>query len=113
MDLDVYIILLIGLCLMFAMVYRFYKPKSTPEIFSDQGEFVTLNSKVATNVVFADVQKLKKTEIVKIQLSGPCLSLFNKSNHTIDIWVNEHVADQTFTEAAAIFPHAEKIVIES
>ena len=110
---DGIIIAVIGLYLTFVIGYRLFKPKKAVEVFSDKGEFVTLNTSASSNVIFADVQKLKKTDIVKIQLAGSCLSLFNKSNHAIDIWINKHMADHTFTQASTIFPHAEKIIIES
>ena len=110
---DGFIVTLIGLYVLFVIGYRLFKPKKRIEVFTDKGEFVTLNAKASSNVIFADVQKLKKTDIVKIQLAGSCLSLFNKSNHAIDIWINKHMADHTFSQASSIFPHAEKIIIES
>jgi hypothetical protein len=75
------------------------------KVLQDFGNSICVNYSVIGS------KTLPKSSVVKIQLAGNCVSLFNRSDNALDIHApRKALAHNLFVRAKKVFPHA--VVIE-
>ncbi|MCP4321325.1 MAG: hypothetical protein GY787_05650 [Alteromonadales bacterium] len=95
--------------LYFSFGSKFYEPE---KVLIDLGEevFISHLPKARLNKKYG--KTIPKSFVVKIQLAGNYVSLFNKSGNAIDIWVpKDQLAKPIFEQAIKIFKNADAVVI--
>jgi hypothetical protein len=71
------------------------------------GDFVIISANSIARDTRFFKQKIKVSAIVKVQISDCCVSLFNSSNHAIDIWLPSKKAINVVADRAVnIFKNA-------
>jgi hypothetical protein len=79
--------------------------------FAAVGEDVYIRTNARSRYFLSSGNKVRKSDIVRIQ-KNHCLTLFTKSNNTIDIRINVNDAVTIYNEAKKVFPNAEFVEIE-
>jgi len=95
--------------LYFSFSSKFYEPE---KVLIDLGEevFISHLPKARLNKKYG--KTIPKSFVVKIQLAGNCVSLFNKSGNAIDIWApKDQLAKPIFEQAKNFFKNADAVVI--
>ena len=78
------------------------------------GEFVIVSANSIARDTRFFKQKVKASSIVKVQVSDYCVSLFNSSNHAIDIWLpNKEAINVVADKADSIFKNAVLVTVTS
>ena len=67
------------------------------------------NQVIIRGTVFS---RVFKSNIIKLQVAGKCISLFNKGNNAYDIFTFTESPMKVFTQAKLIFSNAEAIEIK-
>ena len=78
----------------------------------DNGDTVLIRSTIFSRLLNLGAKSVKKSDIVKIQLAGKCVSLFNKSNHAYDIFIVTESVKVVFNQAKEYFPSAKVVEIK-
>ncbi len=104
-----YILFYILIILLGYLGYK-HNVKTAYRALIPDGDFVIVSpSSFARDTRFFK-QRVKRSDIVKIQISDSCVSLFNKSDHAIDIWLPNRKAIKVIADKAEnIFAHAKVV----
>ena len=94
----------------FAILYFIHRRDRNSLI--DLGDEVTIRGTIISRVLNWYIKTVKKRDVVKIQLAGNYVTLFNKSDNAYDIFPRRESAKYIFEQAQALFPHAEVIKID-
>ena len=100
---------IINLLLFCALVLLVVKQDKNSLILQDNK--VLIRSTVFSRVCNLGVRKVKQSDIVKIQMAGKTVSLFNQSNNAYDIFTFVESSNSVLSQAKAIFPSAEVVII--
>lgn len=75
--------------------------------------FKDLGDKICVNYSAIGSKTLPKGSVVKVQLAGNCVSLFNKSDNALDIHAPRKAwAINIFKKAKTVFPDAKVVKID-
>lgn len=102
---------LIGAVIGFAFRCIFTNKNHT--LFEQAGNSVIIRATSYARLVNDQTLTIKSEDIVKLQLTGTCISLLSISGHAIDIWLNKKSIDSTVRNAIECFPHAKLIKLDS
>jgi hypothetical protein len=73
---------------------------------------VNIRGTTLSRVLNWDVKNVKKADIVRIQMSGASVTLFNTSDNAYDIFPRAESVIDIFNHAKTIFPDAEVVIID-
>jgi hypothetical protein len=85
----------------------------------DKNSFIVLDDKVLIRgTVFSrlfnfGVKTVKQSDVVKVQVAGKIVSVFNQSDNAYDIFTFIESSNDVLSQAKVIFPNAEVVVISS
>lgn len=102
---------IINLLLFCALVWLVVKRDKNSFIVQD--DKVLIRGTVFSRLFNFGVKTVKQSDIVKVQLAGKCVSVFNQSDNAYDIFTFIESANDVFNQAKVIFPNAEVVVISS
>jgi hypothetical protein len=78
----------------------------------DKGNQVIIRSTVFARVFKSSSKVVNKSDIVKVQVAGKCISLFNKGNNAYDVFTFMESPTKVFTQAKLLFSKAEVVEIK-
>jgi len=78
----------------------------------DKGNQVIIRGTVFSRVFKSNNKVVNKSDILKVQIAGKCISLFNKGNNAYDVFTFTESPLKVFTQAKHIFSSAEAIEIK-
>lgn len=110
---NLYLFLLAGLtaCLCY-WLHRSPRINAPSRVIEDSGETIVLRQSLLARAIKLNGKPVKKSEVVKLQKSDGCLSVFLKSDNAHDIWVSEKRLAEVIDHAKNLLPHAEYFEIK-
>ena len=76
------------------------------ELFEVNGNKVLINQTAKLQFILAHKKAIPLESVVKIEIHGNRLSLFQNSNNAIDVWVQPKHLDSEIGKAKNVFSHA-------
>jgi hypothetical protein len=78
----------------------------------DKDDQVIIRGTVYARIFKSNTKVVNKADIIKVQMAGKCISLFNKGNNAYDVFTFTESPTKVFTQAKALFSKAEAIEIK-
>ncbi len=78
---------------------------------SDKDDSILIRGTIFSRLFNLNVKSVKQSDIVKIQRTGKCISIFNKSDNAYDIFTFTESASDVFNQAKKAFPQAKTVEI--
>lgn len=100
----------INVVIFFAILYFIHRRDKDSLI--DLGDKVKVRGTTISRVFGWNEKTVKKSDIVKVQVAGRYVTVFNKSDNAYDIFPRRESVESVFMQATALFPQAEVIKID-
>ena len=102
---------IINLLLFCALVWLVVKRDKNSFIVQD--DKVLIRGTVFSRLFNFGVKTVKQSDIIKVQVAGKIVSVFNQSNNAYDIFTFIESSNDVLSQAKVIFPNAQVVVISS
>ncbi|SET12384.1 hypothetical protein [Thalassotalea agarivorans] len=91
--------------LLMAFLTRYIEKES----LVDNGDYVIIRGTLMSRLFDINFKRVLKTDIIKIQIAGNTVSLFNKSDNAYDIFLYGETVNELINISDRLFPNAKTI----